>query len=628
MKDFVKSTRIANAEFYSLAPTEDAENAEAYISALNWAIKEPDVNNIALTGGYSSGKSSILKTYQKKSKKPKRFLNISLLTFTQKDYEKDESNIEQCILKQIFYKEKISKTPYSRFKKINNLNAKISIKIAIILLIILSILFFINPEIFLNIKNFIIDRLSYNFVFFNNSIDNIFNIIIKTILLMTCVGLTIYVLNIGYKLIANLSWKLIIKKYNMELELTNKEKQNDESIFNKFIDEIIYFFEVTDYDVVIFEDLDRIQNNTNLFMRLRELNTILNTSKMINKKKITFIYAVKDDIFENSTEKTKFFEFILPIIPIMDSSNSLDKFLEMEEKEPYVIELTKDSFLNNIAFYVDDMRLLKSILNEFKIYSLQIDVEYETRKLFSIILYKNLFPKDFAKLQKNQGILYKAIKNGNYSKFPKNMSVLSYLLKNKFIDKDYKGYINYFYPKTMSISDKNFIFNFNNLKRISFFYKLYDIDKIMGYLKEEDFSKKQILNFDLLYYMLQDPEKYNSRLIKIFKQLNNEEYGWFFLLQYIKRKKYFGSFIKYFVKYCSKVWYKLDKTLTEDESEDFFIKILMYGEEEDIINNLGNNKHFIHKINSYEHLKQLLTIEKERKILEKLNIKPLKVREE
>src|SRR5699024_7450804 len=161
------------------------------------------------------------------------------LTFTQKDYEKDESNIEQCILKQIFYKEKISKTPYSRFKKINNLNAKISIKIAIILLIILSILFFINPEIFLNIKNFIIDRLSYNFVFFNNSIDNIFNIIIKTILLMTCVGLTIYVLNIGYKLIANLSWKLIIKKYNMELELTNKEKQNDESIFNKFIDEII-----------------------------------------------------------------------------------------------------------------------------------------------------------------------------------------------------------------------------------------------------------------------------------------------------------------------------------------------------------------------------------------------------
>ena len=144
MKDFVKSTRIANAEFYSLAPTEDAENAEAYISALNWAIKEPDVNNIALTGGYSSGKSSILKTYQKKSKKPKRFLNISLLTFTQKDYEKDESNIEQCILKQIFYKEKISKTPYSRFKKINNLNAKISIKIAIILLIILSILFFIN----------------------------------------------------------------------------------------------------------------------------------------------------------------------------------------------------------------------------------------------------------------------------------------------------------------------------------------------------------------------------------------------------------------------------------------------------------------------------------------------------
>ena len=79
MKDITKQKRIDSTRFYSLAPTKEAENIEAYISALNWAIKEQDINNIALTGSYGSGKSSILKTYQGKSKKPKRFLNISLL---------------------------------------------------------------------------------------------------------------------------------------------------------------------------------------------------------------------------------------------------------------------------------------------------------------------------------------------------------------------------------------------------------------------------------------------------------------------------------------------------------------------------------------------------------------------
>lgn len=620
MKDITKQKRIDSTRFYSLAPTKEAENIEAYISALNWAIKEQDINNIALTGSYGSGKSSILKTYQGKSKKPKRFLNISLLTFNQKDYEKDESNIEKCILKQIFYKEKISKTPYSRFKKINNLNEKIGIKIAIILFIILSILFLINPELILNIKDFVIERLSYNFTFFNNRIDNVLNIVIKIIVSLSLIGLIIYLINLGYKFISNISWKLTVKKYNVELELTRNEKQNDESIFNKFIDEIIYFFEVTDYDVVIFEDLDRIKNNADLFMRLKELNTILNTSKMIKKKKITFIYAIKDDVFDNGIDKTKFFEFIIPIIPIMDSSNSLDKLLEMEKDELYIKKLNKDSFLNNIILYVDDMRLLKSILNEFKIYSVQIDIEYEERKLFSLILYKNLFPKDFAKLQKNKGILYKAIKEEKYNNFPKNMEVLSYLLKNKYIDKDYREYMNYFYSKTMSISDKNFIFNFNNLKRIGFFFKLHDIDKIMGLLKEEDFSKREILNLDLLYYLLQYPQKYNSQLTKIFKQVNNEDFGWFFLSQYIKRKQYFEGFVQYFVKYCSKVWYKVDRSLKQNEKNELFIKILMYAEEDDIINNFGNNKYFINKINNYKDVEELLEVEKERKILTKLKI--------
>ena len=286
-------------KFHSLAPTENAEKTDIYFSALDWAIKEKNIKNIAITGNYGSGKSSILNTYQKNSKHKKRFLNISLATFDKKDYKTDENVIEKSILQQLFYKEKIKKTPFSRFKKINNLNDKLWLKLIIMILIIFSIIWFINPNLFYSAKDWIIDKFNYNFIVFNNRIDTILNFLIKSIILILSVSVIVYLLNVIYKVIINISYKFTIKKYDMELEITPKDKQTKESIFNKYIDEIIYFFEITDYDIVIFEDLDRIKNYAGLFIKLRELNTLLNNSKIIKKDKITFIYAVKDDVFSD-----------------------------------------------------------------------------------------------------------------------------------------------------------------------------------------------------------------------------------------------------------------------------------------------------------------------------------------
>ena len=47
----------------------------------------------------------------------------------------------------------------------------------------------------------------------------------------------------------------------------------DNSIFNKHLDEILYFFQVTEYNVVIIEDLDRF-GTPNIFLKLRELNQL------------------------------------------------------------------------------------------------------------------------------------------------------------------------------------------------------------------------------------------------------------------------------------------------------------------------------------------------------------------
>ncbi|MGL5412953.1 YobI family P-loop NTPase [Cetobacterium sp.] len=76
------------------------------------------------------------------------------------------------------------------------------------------------------------------------------------------------------------------------------------------------------------------------------------------KNNIKFLYLLKDDIFILK-DRIKFFDFIIPIIPVMDNSNSYDKILELFDKE-YRKELNK-YFLQDISLYIDDMRLLKNL---------------------------------------------------------------------------------------------------------------------------------------------------------------------------------------------------------------------------------------------------------------------------
>ncbi|MFV5694015.1 hypothetical protein ACM55G_01075 [Flavobacterium sp. LB3P122] len=67
-------------------------NDTIYIDSLYWALTNSSVNNIALTGSYGSGKSSILKTL--KYKHPEyNYLNISLATFEEEVDKIDSENL-------------------------------------------------------------------------------------------------------------------------------------------------------------------------------------------------------------------------------------------------------------------------------------------------------------------------------------------------------------------------------------------------------------------------------------------------------------------------------------------------------------------------------------------------------
>ena len=78
------------SDFQDLTPKDDVD-LTGYKEALDRAfdIKNNKIKNIAITGSYGSGKSSILNTYKKNSKL--KFIHISFLHF--KECDKDDTNI-------------------------------------------------------------------------------------------------------------------------------------------------------------------------------------------------------------------------------------------------------------------------------------------------------------------------------------------------------------------------------------------------------------------------------------------------------------------------------------------------------------------------------------------------------
>lgn len=371
------------------------------MQALNWALrnrKKQDIKNIALTGPYGSGKSSILKTFQNRHKvKGLKFLFISLATFKEEKVRKNEDGkeividktdllrrIEISILEQIFYHEEDKKIPDSRFKKIKSYNFWTLIGYSVTYLLF-----------FLSLGNYF-----YPYLIQGIFKDNPFSLITCDVLHYgSIVVIAAGVMFIIYRSVRILS-TLTLNKLNIQNAEIGMGGSQTKSVLNQHIDELLYFFSVRPYNVVIFEDLDRFEQ-TEIFTKLRELNLLLNSSKRTRRREVVFIYAVRDDIFKKG-ERTKFFDFIIPVIPVINASNSNE--LLVRKKKTYSYDLS-DSFISDVSFYITEMRLLHNITNEFYLYKNSLSDKLSQDKLFAIIMYKNIYPTDFVKLMNYRGKL-------------------------------------------------------------------------------------------------------------------------------------------------------------------------------------------------------------------------------
>lgn len=380
-----------------------------YVAVIEAALGNDEVRNIALSGSYGTGKSSVLREVARRQSG--RVVELSLSTLTAIEPSKlDDSvpiqattptnRIQQEIVKQLLYREQPGKTPSSRFRRIERFRVWREVGIATLLGLVAALVFLLTG--------------------WTAQIMSVFtslNDLGAWTQLMVWVVASCAALLVRYLL----HGRFHIKQVSAGSATVTLD-DNSVSYFDQYLDEIVYFFEVSDCDVVLFEDLDRF-NDSHIFETLRALNTLLNASPQI-KKPIRFVYAIKDSIFDHigleaegrkvepeviaiddpaqaeavRANRTKFFDLVVPVVPFIThrSARNLAVQLLGTIRHDVATEL-----LDMAAQFVPDMRLLKNVRNEFIVFRDRIfsgdgqQLKLSETDLFAMMLYKSTHLTDF-----------------------------------------------------------------------------------------------------------------------------------------------------------------------------------------------------------------------------------------
>ena len=397
--------------FEKLTPISNSELG-IYEDAIDFVFDNDDVRNVAISGAYGAGKSSVLESYKAKHK-DKKYVHVSLAHFSE-NVENDESEtvkesvLEGKILNQLIHQISSDRIPQTNFKVKKSITHKETLRASL-----LALVFVVSAVVFILFSKWSAIVEKVNTVWLRIVLKNTVTAEARLVvgLVMALIG-CYYV----YRIIQAQQNRHMFRKLSVQGNEIEIFEESDDSYFDKYLNEVLYLFDNVDADVIVFEDMDRFDANR-IFERLREVNTLTNLQrKEDGKKVIRFFYLLRDDIFV-SKDRTKFFDYIIPVVPVVDGSNSYNQFISHLKKND-LYEKFDEGFLQGLSLYVDDMRLLKNICNEFLIYYNRLNtIELDYNKMMALIVYKNLFPRDFSDLQLNRGFVFALFdQKGNFIK--------------------------------------------------------------------------------------------------------------------------------------------------------------------------------------------------------------------
>lgn len=435
-----KVTAKSAVALRSLAPRYDEAQHAGYVTRLTEAVTDPNNRNIALTGRYGSGKSSVLDQFEAQHRATTLRLAISTLAPAEGETGITTTNrIQKELVKQIVYSAPKKVGRNSRFSRIAvPSRAKFFLEAAVAVAA-------------LGLGLFVFGRLPEL-----KGLDPGWPAWVRPAAWVTIV-VALAAAVTAMRLATHGRFRIgDVKAGGTSVSLTEKAP----TYFDQFIDELVHYFDEESKDIVIFEDLDRFEN-PQIFQELRELNVLLNDTPRRRRKRngnaatrvlvrllnrvseglpqrlrrrwsrkwsarllgtgepLRFVYAVKDSLFEHLGEdskalaaagdaaaaetmranRTKFFDVVIPLVPFISHRNARE-LLDQALADAGVTGIDK-RLVGVVARHATDMRLLRNICNEYVVFAERLLVgdrvapDLDPSKLFALVTYKNFHLADF-----------------------------------------------------------------------------------------------------------------------------------------------------------------------------------------------------------------------------------------
>lgn len=447
-----KPERLQWRKLDDLAPHYIPAVHSSYLRAVLEGIGSHGATNIALSGPYGSGKSSILQGLVQRY--PSQSIPVSLAT-VRASGEKAPSvtasvnDLQKEIVKQILYVVDPAKVPASRFPRTSKFQWSRSLRWSLLT----------------GVAGVAVQWLIALIVAFAQQDSNL--IWRPEIYAPTLIGVAV----ITFVLLRVTNGRLSVSDLTAgPAKLTLSDKSG--SYFDDYLDEIVYFFQVSKKRILILEDMDRF-NNVEVFEDLRALNVLLNHSAQLKPHQlygkasfwnrllkrrpwaegerldlenlsdleavpagfydgpIVFVYAIRDsllaetvvatdDVRHDAFTRTKFFDLIVPVVPFVTAQNArgalkkeLDLLVGQESADPKRMQARpSNDLVRTIAQYFPDQRQIRNIRNEFAMYRDRLlqpgryPDELDADRLLALILYKNLEVADFERIRLGKSKLH------------------------------------------------------------------------------------------------------------------------------------------------------------------------------------------------------------------------------
>jgi hypothetical protein len=421
----------ADVPLRSLTPQYVEEDHGTYLRRLEEAVKDPNNLNIALTGRYGAGKSSVLEEFRGRHGKSVEQLAISTLAPGAAG-ETRTNRIQKAIVQQLLYgaTQKVGRN--SRFSRIAVLSRPRALGRALVVVACLAapVYFF---DLFPTPRWAGPDEPWWQQAAVWGGLFLVSTVVVS-LLLRAVRG----------------RWVSDVTAGPAAVSLSEKSV----TPFDKFTDEIVHYFDSESKDIVVIEDLDRFED-PHIFESLRELNLLLNNTPKRRAKRrgnrpgrvfrwlldhvsktataklterlpfpwatrilglgvpLRFVYAVKDSVFEKlDTEtanaaaspagdsgdrdgaandgsgtaaavpgrvvdaavaetqranRTKFFDVVIPLVPFISHRNARE-LLKTVLEEAGVTDIDR-KLINVVARHTTDMRLLRNMCNEYLLFA-------------------------------------------------------------------------------------------------------------------------------------------------------------------------------------------------------------------------------------------------------------------